>query len=184
MKNFLGNPIFSMKRRFDTELFYCTIYLAPGDYHRFHSPTGWRIEEARHFQGDLLSVNPFLLKLFKGIFLLNERIALLGNWKHGLFTMTAVGATNVGSIRINCLPFLRTNREMFYQKSDPGVYRLYKLPEEVPSLKGEEIGYFELGSTVILVFEAPSDFKFLKDSGCKVRMGESLGFTANKNKLE
>ena len=83
-----------------TQLFYCVIYLAPGDYHRFHSPVNWKINFRRHFPGKLYSVRPTFASWFPNLFSLNERVVYMGNWKHGFFSMTAVGATNVGSMRI------------------------------------------------------------------------------------
>jgi len=83
------------------ELFFAVIYLAPGDYHRFHSPTAWVVEKRRHFPGELFSVSPYIAKRLENLFVLNERVALLGRWKHGFFSMVPVGATNVGSIRVN-----------------------------------------------------------------------------------
>lgn len=82
-------------------LFFAVIYLAPGDYHRFHSPANWIIELRRHFSGELFSVSPFAVNLIKNLFVLNERVVLMGNWQHGFFSMIPVGATNVGSIRID-----------------------------------------------------------------------------------
>lgn len=82
-------------------LFFCVIYLAPGDYHRFHSPTNWVVQKRRHFAGELFSVSPYFVKLLQNLFVLNERVVLLGKWKYGFFSMTPVGATNVGSIHIN-----------------------------------------------------------------------------------
>jgi phosphatidylserine decarboxylase len=100
-------------------LFFSVIYLAPGDYHRFHSPTAWVVEKRRHFvgtlthcvsrrggylqniTGELYSVSPYMAKRLENLFVLNERVALLGRWKHGFFGMVPVGATNVGSIKIN-----------------------------------------------------------------------------------
>ncbi|KAI9136283.1 phosphatidylserine decarboxylase-domain-containing protein [Paraphysoderma sedebokerense] len=81
-----------------TGLFFAVIYLAPGDYHRFHSPTEWIVKERRHIHGELLSVSPRLLNMVPTLFTLNERVALLGEWKHGFFGMVPVGATNVGSV--------------------------------------------------------------------------------------
>ena len=72
------------------ELFYAVIYLAPGDYHRFHSPTMWKISTLRHFAGEMLSVYPKLVSLIPNIFVLNERIALLGEWRHGFFAFVPV----------------------------------------------------------------------------------------------
>jgi len=52
--------------------------------------------------GPLLSVSPGVAKRVRSLFCLNERVALAGRWKHGFFSLVAVGATNVGSIRIYC----------------------------------------------------------------------------------
>lgn len=82
-------------------MFYAVVYLAPGDYHRFHSPAAWIAERRRHFAGELFSVSPWMVGKLQDLFILNERVALLGRWRYGFFSFTAVGATNVGSIRIN-----------------------------------------------------------------------------------
>ena len=79
-------------------LYQCVIYLAPGDYHRFHSPTDWKVKFRRHFSGDLIGVK--FANWIPGLFHINERVVYSGEWKHGFFSMTAVGATNVGSIKI------------------------------------------------------------------------------------
>lgn len=73
-------------------LYQCVIYLAPGDYHRFHSPAEWKPTHRRHFSGELLSVNPNIAKWLPGLFCLNERVVYLGQWEHGFFSYTAVGA--------------------------------------------------------------------------------------------
>ncbi|VVC44220.1 Hypothetical protein CINCED_3A004668 [Cinara cedri] len=85
----------------ENELYQLVIYLAPGDYHRFHSPAQWTVKFRRHFQGELLSVNPKIARLLPDLFVLNERAVYIGEWEHGFFSMTAVGATNVGSIRVH-----------------------------------------------------------------------------------
>lgn len=92
-KNILHDPI-------NNSLYHCIIYLAPGDYHRFHSPTDWQIYYRRHFPGELFSVNPSVARWLQGLFNLNERVVYYGEWKYGFFSMTAVGATNVGSIKV------------------------------------------------------------------------------------
>lgn len=53
------------------------------------------------FLGELFSVSPYMLKMLPDLLALNERVALLGRWRYGFFSMIPVGATNVGSIRIN-----------------------------------------------------------------------------------
>lgn len=82
------------------KLFHCVIYLAPGDYHRFHSPTDWTVLYRRHFPGELFSVNPSVARWLQGLFNMNERVVYYGHWKYGFFSMAPVGATNVGSIRV------------------------------------------------------------------------------------
>ncbi|KAL1930516.1 hypothetical protein VTP01DRAFT_10678 [Rhizomucor pusillus] len=159
-------------------LFFCVIYLAPGDYHRFHSPTNWVVEKRRHFAGELFSVSPYFVKLLQNLFVLNERVVLLGRWRYGFFSMTPVGATNVGSININFDEALKTNRK---EDIPLGTYTevSYKSASRLlrgkPLRPGDEMGGFYLGSTVVLVFEAPSNFEFKLTAGQRIKMGEALG---------
>ena len=74
----------------EKKLYYAVIYLAPGDYHRFHSPAIWNVSQLRHFAGEMLSVSPTIVSWIPYIFVLNERIALLGEWKHGFFSFIPV----------------------------------------------------------------------------------------------
>ncbi|KAJ9108924.1 hypothetical protein QFC21_000245 [Naganishia friedmannii] len=161
------------------KLFFMVVYLAPGDYHRFHSPTAWVVERRRHFTGDLFSVSPYIANRLKDLFVLNERVALLGRWRYGFFSMVPVGATNVGSIKINFDQNLRTNErhpqhpphtftEAVYAKASAFLHGQ-------PLTAGEEMGGFMLGSTIVMVFEAPQDFKFVTKAGTKVKVGEALG---------
>lgn len=199
----------------DKELFFTVIYLAPGDYHRFHSPTNWVSEVRRHFIGELYSVAPYFQRTLSNLFVLNERVALLGKWKYGFFSMTPVGATNVGSIRIHFDKDLTTNT--IYENDIPSTESLdsaksaaesttstesssssssqqqqrkrvqkatcyeatyskaSRLLGGYPLLKGQQMGGFNLGSTVVLVFEAPKNFKFNVAKGDVVRVGQALG---------
>lgn len=194
-----------------TTLYYCVVYLAPGDYHRFHSPVSWIVESRRHFAGELYSVSPYLQRTLPGLFTLNERVVLLGRWKYGFFSYTPVGATNVGSIIINFDKELRTNslltdtradREAEAAKQRGEVYAGYAEAgySSASSVlgghalrKGEEMGGFQLGSTIVLVFEAPKGrrptfdegfggegrkggWRWGIEKGMKVRVGERLGW--------
>ncbi|WAR02049.1 PISD-like protein [Mya arenaria] len=189
IKGFLGpmpseNEEISTKPQSDTDyhdrlgikpghdLYHCIIYLAPGDYHRFHSPSDWTVTQRRHFPGELLSVNPSVARWIQGLFNLNERVVYSGSWKHGFYSYTAVGATNVGSIKVYFDEDLSTNAgkphpsHIFYDKT---------FSDSVPVSQGEMVGEFNLGSTIVLLFEAPSDFKFNLNTGQKVQFGQSLG---------
>ncbi|KAF5673473.1 phosphatidylserine decarboxylase [Fusarium heterosporum] len=186
-----------------TSLYYAVIYLAPGDYHRFHSPANWVVDRRRHFAGELYSVSPYLQRTLPGLFTLNERVVLLGRWRWGFFSYVPVGATNVGSIIINFDKELRTNSLLTDTAADRAAEEAASRGEEYngfieatyeaasPVLRGhalrrgEEMGGFQLGSTVVLVFEAPEgktneDNKYVGwdwavEKGQKVKMGQPLG---------
>ncbi|XP_068937650.1 phosphatidylserine decarboxylase proenzyme, mitochondrial isoform X3 [Petaurus breviceps papuanus] len=158
------------------ELYHCVIYLAPGDYHCFHSPTDWRVAHRRHFPGSLMSVNPGVARWIKELFCHNERVVLTGDWKHGFFSLTAVGATNVGSIRIYFDRDLHTNSPRYSKGSyNDFSFITHSNKGGIPMRKGEHLGEFNLGSTIVLIFEAPKDFHFHLKPGQKIRFGEALG---------
>lgn len=177
-------------------LYYIVVYLAPGDYHRFHSPVSWVCTSRRHFAGELYSVSPYVQRTLPGLFTLNERVVLLGRWKYGFFSYTPVGATNVGSIRINFDKELRTNSlttdtEADRQAAEAGErgepysgFSEATYESASPVLaghalrRGEEMGGFQLGSSIVLVFEAPADgsWKWAIQKGQRVRVGQALGY--------
>ncbi|CAG9942175.1 unnamed protein product [Clonostachys rosea f. rosea IK726] len=186
-----------------TSLYYAVIYLAPGDYHRFHSPTNWVVERRRHFAGELYSVSPYLQRTLPGLFTLNERVVLLGRWRWGFFSYIPVGATNVGSIKVNFDRELRTNSLLTDTAADRAAQEAHERGEPYlgfaeatyqsasPVLgghalgRGDEMGGFQLGSTIVLVFEAPSEktlpdgktsgWEWKVEKGQTVRMGQALG---------
>ncbi|KAI9758928.1 MAG: Nitrilase [Chaenotheca gracillima] len=192
-------------------LYYVVVYLAPGDYHRFHSPTAWVAEQRRHFAGELYSVSPYLQKSLPGLFTLNERVVLLGRWRWGFFSFTPVGATNVGSIKINFDRELKTNSLTTDTAADRAAEKAAKSGKSYSGFaeatyegaskllgghalkRGEEMGGFQLGSTIVLVFEAPKGkrksidegwdggerkggWRWNVQQGQKVKVGEALGW--------
>jgi len=168
----------------DSKLWFAVIYLSPGDYHRFHSPTDWIIQARRHFAGDLFSVSPWIVERLKNLFVLNERVAVLGRWRHGFMSMTAVGATNVGSISLTFDEELQTNRSAIksYRESRewhaPGTFTEKTFASPVGGIatrRGVELGAFRLGSTIVLVFEAPKEFEFTLQHNQKIRVGDAVG---------
>lgn len=201
-----------------TALYYLVVYLAPGDYHRFHSPASWVVSSRRHFAGELYSVSPWLQRNLPGLFTLNERVVLLGRWRWGFFSFTPVGATNVGSIKINFDKELRTNSLTTDTEADKAAAKAKERGEpyvgfseatyaEASKLlgghalrKGEEMGGFQLGSSIVLVFEAPKGRRPTLDEGWrvgeeekrkggwkwnveknqKVKMGQALGWVEDE----
>ncbi|XP_068634534.1 phosphatidylserine decarboxylase proenzyme 1, mitochondrial isoform X3 [Aristolochia californica] len=170
-------------------LFYCVIYLKLGDYHRVHSPVDWHVFLRRHFSGRLFPMNERATRTIKNLYIENERVVLEGQWEGGFMAVAAIGATNVGSIKLSIEPDLKTNipRRSFLQPVPPPDEHVYE-PEGigVSLKKGDEVASFNLGSTVVLVFQAPisrsqgkngeaSDFQFCIKNGDRVRMGEAIG---------
>ncbi|XP_055547928.1 phosphatidylserine decarboxylase proenzyme, mitochondrial isoform X3 [Wyeomyia smithii] len=172
------------KKSPDNVLYQCIIYLAPGDYHRFHSPTVWKPELRRHFSGELLSVSPKIAKWMPGLFCLNERALYVGKWMHGFFSFTAVGATNVGSVQIYMDEKLKTNKWVGLEVgTHRPEYDELSLPSDTFLEKGELLGQFKMGSTVVLIFEAPRDFQFSLQPGQVVKLGQRLGCVGSKEDL-
>lgn len=121
-----------------------------------------------------MSVRPEFIVWIPNLLLLNERVAYLGSYEHGLMSQTMIGATNVGSIDVYFDKTLQTN-----QKVDDYTFRMWK--EQFPTTdtsnqfdKGQAFGEFKLGSCIVLIFEAPSNFNFSRQTGEKIRVGERL----------
>eukprot|EP00250_Pteridium_aquilinum_P003726 c14025_g1_i1 orf=227-1528(+) len=180
-------------KRQANDLFYCVLYLGPGDYHRVHSPTDWQVLCRRHFSGRLFPVNERAARTIRSLYVGNERVVLEGIWEKGFMALVAVGATNVGSIELKIEPDLKTNcRTSFHSNSSLSSFRNYGNKGSGYLLqKGDEVATFNLGSTVVLVFQAPSEvessekdatlhtnnrgFTFCVKQGERVLMGQAIG---------
>ncbi|CEG46262.1 phosphatidylserine decarboxylase [Plasmopara halstedii] len=177
LDEFLGGlpPFFTAKTPGSNgkQVYYCVLYLAPGDYHRVHAPVDWKVETRRHFPGNLFPVNHLAANRIPSLYLENERVALLGEWEHGFFSLTAVGALNVGSIVLTMEPGFRTNTHE--QDKQVGQCLATNYTSKVDTLRGEEIALFKFGSTVVLIFEAPASFQFTIKPGDKVALGKTIG---------
>ncbi|PRP87056.1 hypothetical protein PROFUN_04792 [Planoprotostelium fungivorum] len=185
ISGFLGKDWETIKAGINSKLYHCVLYLAPGDYHRIHSPEQWLITGRRHFPGTLFPIAPSVGRLIPNLLALNERVALLGSRPdQGFYSLTAVGAYNVGSMSFKFDPAIRTNAVVrdwrnpnlrYFSMRGVGTYA-YRMDYSHPikADKGEEIGLFNLGSTVVLIFES-RDFEFAVKTGDKVRMGQLLG---------
>ena len=167
-------------------LYQMVFYLAPGDYHRIHAPCSFFVKNVRHFPGTLFPISPLVARLVPNLFALNERVVLKGSWQYGFFALVCVGAYNVGSISLSFEDSLTTNN--FRDLCSPNLScgggsfaYTYAYHPPIAFQKGEEVGHFNLGSTVVLIFEAPNDaahelFRFVREeTGGYVKMGESMG---------
>ncbi|MGX3097466.1 phosphatidylserine decarboxylase [Helicobacter sp. 23-1046] len=150
------------------EMFYINLYLSPKDYHRYHAPCDLEIMELRYFGGDLMPVNMSSLHKNAHLFIRNERVVLKAKMPNQkILYFVAVGALNVGSIIFHCEPKIQTNARRYNE-----TYA-YASPKKVR--KGEELGMFQMGSTIVLFIE---DFTPSIKSAEEVKFAQSIGFLA------
>ncbi len=152
------------------EGFFITFYLAPTNYHRIHSPFGGTIEKTKYLEGNLYSVNAKSTQKIKSLYSNNERTFCYIKSDNFYYGLVSVGAAMVGSI----VPFWNT-------ETNPTKRNLIGMWNEGPEKdikavnKGQELGYFQMGSTVILLFPSgiEADKNFLYESKA-VKFGEEL----------
>ena len=148
---------------------FATIYLSPRDYHRIHMPCDGRLLRMSHVPGDLFSVNPATARNVPGLFARNERVICVFETETGPFVLVLVGATIVGSMATVWHGVVNTER--------PAIIRQWDYTDqEIRLAKGEEMGRFQLGSTVVMLFR-PNYIMFDRKwkADLKVRMGEPMG---------
>jgi len=125
---------------------FTTIYLSPSDYHRVHIPFGGKLQEMVHIPGKLLSVAPFLIDAVPNLFANNERVACLFETSFGPMAIILVGAVNVGSIETVWAGEITPPRGLKVTDTP------YEGDDAIELKKGEELGRFNMGSTVIMLF--------------------------------
>jgi phosphatidylserine decarboxylase len=148
---------------------FATIYLAPYDYHRVHMPVDGELVAAHYVPGDLFSVNSRTTAHIRGLFSRNERLNLHFRTAAGPMVVVLVGALNVGSISTPWSGEIRPRRSGVVESLD-----LSAAPREVG--KGDLLGWFNMGSTVIVLLPQGSctwhdDFS----PGVTTVMGRSIG---------
>ncbi|MDP1528658.1 MAG: archaetidylserine decarboxylase [Rhodoferax sp.] len=151
---------------------FATLYLSPKDYHRIHMPCAGRLQRMIHVPGALFSVNPTTARGVPGLFARNERVVCVFEAADGTpFVLVLVGATIVGSMATVWHGVVNPPR--------PGRQREWDYADQDIRLRrGEEIGRFLLGSTVVLLFPrgpgAPLRFNPAWAPGGAVRMGQAM----------
>ncbi len=147
---------------------FATLYLAPKDYHRIHMPVAGRLLEMHHVPGELFSVNPYTANNLEGLFARNERVVAIFETELGKMAMIAVGAVIVGSIAVSwhgvvTPPTCKTITTWDYSE------------QNITLEKGDEFGYFKLGSTVIVLFEQNEiTWDQSLKAGVTVQMGQAF----------
>lgn len=145
---------------------YATLRLTAAMYHRFHAPHDWRVEQATHIAGDVWNVNPIALERVEKLYCKNERVVIrarLQATRH-LITLVPVAAILVAGIRLRFLDLV----------VDPRNSGPLAVPCNASFQKGQEMGWFEHGSTIIVF--APKGIALCETvrGGAVIRMGEPL----------
>lgn len=145
---------------------YVTLRLSGDMYHHFHAPCDGRLEQVTYVSGDTWNVNPIALRRVERLFCRNERavLPLRTNFPGLQLTLVPVAAVLVASMRLLCLPEILDLR--------------YRGPNRIPCAarfsKGDELGWFEQGSTILVFASGPVELCAGIESGKRIRMGEAL----------
>ena len=144
---------------------FATLRLTSSMYHRFHAPTACRVEQVNYMSGDTWNVNPIALRRVERLFCKNERAVIRCRLPSGdLLTLVPVAAILVASIRLR---FLDVQLHLKYR--GPNV-----IPCSVDVARGEEMGWFEHGSTILVFAPQGVSLRAGIDDGSRIRMGEAL----------
>lgn len=151
-----------------TEGSFATIYLSPKDYHRIHMPCDGRLLRMIYVPGELFSVNPVTARGVPGLFARNERVVCVFDSDYGQFVLTLVGATIVGSMATVWHGVINPPRSR-------DIRQWQYADQQINLKKGDEMGRFLLGSTVVLLFKKNMlQFNAQWTAAMPVRMGEAM----------
>jgi len=144
---------------------FVTIYLSPRDYHRFHVPMDGAIKETVYIPGTLWPVNTWAVKTIKSLFCQNERIIsfIESKDRYKILAHVAVGAYNVGKIKLAYCPL----------ESNAGTGAA-GMTSNIHVERGEDLGVFMFGSTIILLFEPGLIDDLLVVAQARLHVGQAL----------
>jgi phosphatidylserine decarboxylase len=150
---------------------FTTIYLSPKDYHRLHMPLTGTLKEMVHVPGRLFSVNAATTNSVEGLFARNERVAAIFDTDAGPMALVLVGAIFVSSIE--------TVWHGVVTPPNVSSVQVWQYQDDAPTLKiGEEMGRFNMGSTVIVLFgEGKAKWDSGHSAGKVVKLAEKIGKT-------
>lgn len=142
-----------------------SFYLSPKDCHHVFMPTDAQIQAVTHVPGNLYPVSPLLAPVFPRAFIENERVVITCKSDDITWYLVFVGALNVGKIHIGCCPECQTNCS---QKKVTQYNSGFALK------KGDPLGYFEMGSSILIVHPQLNESQFQEFIGENVCYGEKL----------
>ena len=146
---------------------FATLYLSPRDYHRIHMPITGKLTSMHYVPGRLYSVAPHTVRTVSGLFARNERVVCLFDTDAGKLAMILVGAINVAAIETVWAGLITPPNSKSIIHLDYDEHRQFN--------KGDAMGRFNMGSTVILLLENAQDWKATLAEGSPVQLGEMIG---------
>jgi len=150
---------------------FATIYLSPRDYHRLHMPLDGQLIRQTHIPGRLFSVGPHAVRTLDGLFTRNERVVALFETPTGLMALVLVGAINVAAIETVWHGLVTPPKGRAVSRID------YSGEDRISLAKGDEMGRFNMGSTIVMLTEKSVHWDASIESESAVRMGQSIGTT-------
>lgn len=153
---------------------FMTIYLSPKDYHRVHMPVTGELEQMVYVPGRIFSVNQFSTEHIPNLFARNERVVCRFSTDYGMMTVILVGAMIVASIK--------TSWAGIVAPYTTNIVKQWDYPEKNIVLeKGDEMGCFQLGSTVILLLESQAVWHENLAMNSVVKLGQTIGINTHVN---
>ena len=148
---------------------FATLYLSPKDYHRVHLPIDGQLTAMHYIPGSLFSVQPTTARIVPKLFARNERLVIFFSTRVGPMAIVMVGATIVGSITTSWHGTLERRKGVKH-------FDYQQNPAFLPLAQGDEIGYFKLGSTVIVLFADGKQVQWSPalTAGQSIRFGQAM----------
>jgi len=148
---------------------FATVYLSPRDYHRLHMPLTGKLINQTHVPGRLFSVGPHTVRTLHNLFTRNERVVAQFETEVGLMALVLVGAINVAAIETVWHGLITPPKAKRVSRID------YSDETSITIERGDEMGRFNMGSTIIVLLENKAKWRVDMASGDSVRMGQFLG---------
>jgi phosphatidylserine decarboxylase len=146
---------------------YAVLYLSPSNYHRVHASFDMSIDSIKYLPGTLRSVREKIVEKRNGVYCRNERIVIHGKSEFGEFYFIFVGAIFVGKVKLSFYSNFETNIKKAKQSQQ-------LLDEPIFIKKGEELGYFEMGSSIILLMENDNLKNLNKNINTPIKVGQKI----------
>lgn len=154
---------------------FVTVYLSPRDYHRLHMPLTGKLRSQTHVPGRLFSVAPHTVNTVPCLFARNERVIAQFDTDDGLMALVLVGAINVAAIETVWSGLITPPQKKQISHIN------YNDKEQITLQRGDEMGRFNMGSTIIVLLENKARWRLDMQNGDALKMGQLLGHVAGRD---